>query len=808
MCFSSVVRWVLSLRPIGWLLRLSVVLVLTPVGLAAAATAAQSGSGPAAAAEQLEQAAEQEAQDQEQAQSEAVGDPFEDAEQSDRQALDTATGEFPELFAPISDSPLGTEAGDEVKRWLGSYAALVDIKEGGTAIVDSTSPAAVKVDGELEPVDLNVIPSGDDFRPERPVNPTRLPGELQDGVTFDAHSAIRLIGAQADGRQTGEQVSYVNALKDTDVFATAVPTGVQLSFQLRSPDSPKRLKLRFDVPEGTRLVVEKAADGEALGRVQLVDDADRTVSLISPPAAWDANGASVDVTYHVEGGDLVVDVPRDERVAYPVLVDPIIDNQFQSQFGYGANARMSDYRGWYREGNTTLFGFTPNNDDGNGTNNAPATGACYRGAGYEQLPQSLCVAAFYGQNFGSGSTGAWLFQGPSGQRSRAAGSDAYIYRFDVRAAYHKWAGSSYAYGSLRNIASGRWQGVFNDANSPASKSNAPMTEGLSPSTNNHSYYRTFCNTANCQESDAIARNVGGTATESTAPNTAVFGLAAFGSATQAVATMQGAALYQSDQSSPTIEVNNVGFSPTSWFRSGQTLRTDVTVRDRGMGVLNWAAYDSIKGNPTNGVGFSSGCTGSRFAPCGPQSAHSFNYSTSDLPDGQQAVIVNAYDALGILRQFFGSSDSGWLLKVDNGLPTVGAISGQAATIDNRWISGTRAYSYSVSAQDPEPPSQDIHVNYRTGQQSSGVKRLRTTLDGNENAAVGCGSSINCGQSATLTPSGGVDTAPLVSRNGAYKLSSYASDLAGNPEQGGGEVSFKKDGDAPTLSAPTHSRAAD
>src|SRR5699024_3709049 len=157
---------------------------------------------------------------------------------------------------------------------------------------------------------------------------------------------VRVVGAHAnsDARVAGQQVFYANALRDADVFATPLPSGLETFVQLRSAESPTTIVYAFELPAGARLVQQP---GEHAGAA--VFDGNRVLLIIAAPVSFDANDHLVPTTMRVDGSRLVLDVAVTESTALPVLVDPVIDNQFAGgdvASGYGSFANVS---GWRRE---------------------------------------------------------------------------------------------------------------------------------------------------------------------------------------------------------------------------------------------------------------------------------------------------------------------------------------------------------------------------------------------------------------------------------------------------------------------------
>ena len=126
-------------------------------------------------------------------------------------------------------------------------------------------------------------------------------------------------GASVAGALAGStSVFFGNVARDEDAVAAPTVNGAELFAVLRSRLSPEQVRYRVSLPAGGRLVTvpngaEVVRGGQMLARVAL-------------PVARDAQGSTVPVTMSVSGDQLVLDVPhRDLDVAYPLIVDPMVD---------------------------------------------------------------------------------------------------------------------------------------------------------------------------------------------------------------------------------------------------------------------------------------------------------------------------------------------------------------------------------------------------------------------------------------------------------------------------------------------------
>lgn len=246
------------------------------------------------------------------------------------------------VTSPLWRVPWAGRDDSHVVGFRGDHVAELRVDgRPGVSLVDSTIPlSAVDDAGVRRAVNVALHDRGGFFEPENPAISSALPKQLAGGFSLaNGDLQIELDGAsEVAGERLGERVFYGNAATDTDWIAGATPTGVGLYAQLRSPKAPSKLDLDLQTARGEPL--ELTPDGR--GGVEIRRDG-HVVGTISPPAALDAQQVEVPVRYELEGKTvrLVVD-HTDRDLAYPVLVDPVIDLQNWYQ-----NAAVPMARGWH-----------------------------------------------------------------------------------------------------------------------------------------------------------------------------------------------------------------------------------------------------------------------------------------------------------------------------------------------------------------------------------------------------------------------------------------------------------------------------
>ena len=222
--------------------------------------------------------------------------------------------------------PPGVLAGDRVVDYRGQHVAVLHRDgERRPTLVDSTVPLLARDGaGEMRPTSVGLVDAGAWFEPENALVPSRFPKHLREGLSL-AGGRLQVGVGEPDsaGEPLGERVIYANAAVDTDWIAGATPTGIALYAQLRSPRAPEELTLDISSATGPRPDVR--ANGN--GGLDVVGDGGR-IATVSPPVAFDAQRSPVPTRYVVDGSRVRVQVEHASRdVAYPVLLDPVIDYQ-------------------------------------------------------------------------------------------------------------------------------------------------------------------------------------------------------------------------------------------------------------------------------------------------------------------------------------------------------------------------------------------------------------------------------------------------------------------------------------------------
>ncbi len=224
--------------------------------------------------------------------------------------------------------------GQKLVRYQGKYAAVID-DHGKRELIDSTVPLqAPDQNGNMAPVNLDLQQSGSGFSVSHPIVPVHVSAK-PDGAVLVGSGGLQVWPLQGahpvSGQLVDGRVFWANAQRDTDVLAMPTPAGVEVSYLLRSPDSPQDITLGLGLPAGA----QASRTLDQAGGVQIKRNG-KVVATITPPVARDAGGKEVNVAYAIgASGDLVMRVDhRSKDLEYPIAVDPEVSTD--QLFDYGA----------------------------------------------------------------------------------------------------------------------------------------------------------------------------------------------------------------------------------------------------------------------------------------------------------------------------------------------------------------------------------------------------------------------------------------------------------------------------------------
>lgn len=229
-------------------------------------------------------------------------------------------------------------------RPLGQGGALLE-SEGRKELIEGTAPVLVpSAEGAPSKINLTLEETVGGFEPTNPLVPLSIPTTASEAVEVGGEGlAITQAGAnETNARPFGQMnVFYPEVATDTDLLVSPTATGVEFFNQLRSEDSPETLRFHVEMPEGAELL----PDGS--GAEVIAGDGSR-LAEIPPPSAVDAQGSQVPVKLTTEGQSLVIDLEESEEdFAYPILVDPIIQEWYWQNWNEGYNLQALSNGAWH-----------------------------------------------------------------------------------------------------------------------------------------------------------------------------------------------------------------------------------------------------------------------------------------------------------------------------------------------------------------------------------------------------------------------------------------------------------------------------
>ncbi len=582
---------------------------------------------------------------------------------------------FESTYGPLLDGlenePLQSRS--EVLAMTSDTTAVLDEGSGSDgALLDSSAPLVTGPNDRL--VDLELERTADGFEPKRPLVDVRLPdaayepaelGGSEVGLSFAPSGQERGDGPAA--RHIGDEgLFYAEVESDTDLFLTPSPAGFEVFTQLRSADSPTVLTIDVDAPDGASL--HEAAPGSGMVEIRR---GDRTLAVVTPPVALDAEGAPVGATMSMKDATtLRIEVDhRGSGAAYPILVDPEVYDTYV--WGWG-----EDFAGWVADESDSDFiqwAFGPNPTFPAGIYNQVAANAPLSAASISQWRYRVP-----GHGASAPNTTAYIADAYFGSSTFATGTTSQTRPY-------------VALGTLSS-ASGEWirHKTFNQAYTHPgawlSEWNAPLAAGTSPIQATQLDFRLT------------------TSSPSITPNTT------------RSSWLTAAVVKLSDWDTPTSEIEGLG----GWT-DGSEPQMQATVRgkDLGLGVKTQgfvSGFDedgeSIQG-PAPSV--TSSCAGGVRAPCPKNWAHPFTMPVEELRDGLQVAISGSIDALGK-----GALGGAWY-GIDRAEPDVAEVATEELSDGGLRID--------VAALDGDAGSRDAADQENLAAAESGVKSIELLIDG-------------------------------------------------------------------------------
>jgi streptogramin lyase len=253
---------------------------------------------------------------------------FEDP--SSQQVISETNHAFPALAARTTGGVPQLAEGERIVRYPTNNAAQISLP-GRVGVIEAIEPIASTASQRTHvPFDLSLARVGDAYAPVRSPVKLSVPSALSHGVELPEvgvslvpvdrrGSALVASAGHADGADVLWNVPNGAGVRDVAAVAKASLRGFDLSTLLFSQRSPSQLYFRVGMPAGGRL--EQKPDGS----VWIVDGG-KTIAVVSPVSAEDAEGTNVPASVAVEGHVISVRVDTAGDYLYPIAVDPEVND--------------------------------------------------------------------------------------------------------------------------------------------------------------------------------------------------------------------------------------------------------------------------------------------------------------------------------------------------------------------------------------------------------------------------------------------------------------------------------------------------
>jgi DNA-binding beta-propeller fold protein YncE len=550
---------------------------------------------------------------------------------------------FAEQLNALNAEPARFLSSAELIEPLGKAGALISL-DGKRRLIEGIGPVlAVNDDGEEKKLDLTLKDIGSAYAPINPLVDLSIPESVTEGVDLpDAGIELSQRGASegALAQPLGDMnVFYSEVGRDTDLLVSPIATGVEFFNQLRSSASPETLRFHVDLPPGARIRPDASA-------AEILAEDGSKLAVVAPPTAVDAQGTYVPVEMQVEDETLVLHVPHSKGdFAYPILVDPVIEEWYFQNWYQGQNLQALSNGAW--KWNTS-----------EGASSSWVYGSTY------------CIYSCWGSGRGL------YMDTPSGNLPA-----------------NRWGQWSYSAPNAETYLANAWVSPFwrdNHGNCPQSQYGQPYDYvGM---WNETSWNRVLYNRANDYgwadiESWGRAFIIGmGTSSGIYIPCWRdVMG--------------GGVRIWLEDWSQPSL----TAYASNQWMDQS-SIRLNVSAYDAGLGVRKFKATAQNASGKTEEWWTNHSCTGLYEAPCphtwnlNDSSQPKLNYSPAPLPEGIRKLSVTAYDAPE--KPSFTTKEID--IAIDHAPPSI-TLSG---TVTEQATLGTERPSYTlrVDAADGVPNS--------------------------------------------------------------------------------------------------------
>ena len=589
------------------------------------------------------------------------------------QARTTLESQFAQVLASLT-APVQPVDPSNVSAYLDDNTARVTSGNEPRLLFSSAPLRARDENGALRPINLALVDEGSAFQARNPLVDVSVPAQLDQAITLatsEGRLGIRLAhsGGALGTKIDDTEIFYPNVATDSDLVVASAEGGVEVVSQLRSPDSPEVQRFDVDLPEGGEL--HDTSDGAVE-----ISSKGQTIATVQPPAAVDAQGEPVATSLEVAGGGLEVrTLHRGRDLAYPILVDPLIQSY---EF-------INGHPGW-----------SAVNSGGYGFYICPGDSFCAANSS----PYYLNLWSYEGAWFIPGQYALWYWTAPHFTPFNPDSTTAWIERVDFNNVYYYHYGN-YTYDPI--LALGMWDWRTN------AWSGTPYTA-------TGSYY------------DIAGANISLSSTGNDVHG-AMFYLWNTGNYWhdyRRSAWVSHTDIYLTDPEAPTASFAN-DTRPSGWVDHASPT-FDLNASDPGLGIqgddfyrpkiggnLNFGAlgsYELVSQLP------SPTCTGTSISPCPTNFNRTFSYDTASMPEGIRSLWIDTRDPLG------GSSHTKkteWTTSIDRTPPQIQAT-GTLTTNNNQ------GYALDVHATDGDATSNAMA--------RSGMKSIQLLVDNQQVAFTG------------------------------------------------------------------------
>jgi YD repeat-containing protein len=234
------------------------------------------------------------------------------------------SGIFSEQLSTLNSDPARFLSDAAILRPIGDTAAVVN--DGGkNSLLESTLPIRIKdEEGDLKKVDLSLSATAEGFETTNSLTDVKVPASADNAIEVGKEGLTIASAGPSDGsaglRFGDKNVFYPDVDVDTDLLVAPTAAGVELFDQLRSVRSPETLHFQIGIPDGAEL----RSDGNGGAEIAKGEE---TLASIPFPTAVDAQGTRVPVELQIEKDSIALHIAhREADVAYPLLVDPIVED--------------------------------------------------------------------------------------------------------------------------------------------------------------------------------------------------------------------------------------------------------------------------------------------------------------------------------------------------------------------------------------------------------------------------------------------------------------------------------------------------